>query len=71
MGIAVALDVAAISALGWLIGFVVRLDGRQSDQRGTMKQELNETLDKLEQKIMRRIERLEDRLTRPGGRYQG
>lgn len=71
MGIAVALDVAAISALGWLIAFVVRLDGRQSDQRGTMKQELNETLDKLEQKIMRRIERLEDRLTRPGGRYQG
>ena len=71
MGVAVALDVAAISALGWLIAFVVRLDGRQSDQRGTMKQELNETLDKLEQKIMRRIERLEDRLTRPGGRYQG
>lgn len=59
LSIAATLDVAAIAAFGWLIKLALQLDRQQTTWRHEMRNDLQNWLNRAEDGLTRRVERLE------------
>lgn len=59
LGIAATLAVAAISAFGWLIKLTLSLQDQNTRYRHDLRNEVNAWLNRAEEALTRRIERLE------------